>query len=132
MNGKFVYLAGPISGCTDSEAHDWRELVKTKLGSDRCLDPMCRDFRGRIETDEDVRFIIDNDKADIDRASVILVNAWKPGWGTGMEILHAWERRKPLVIVVPPDKTVSPWLRYHGLVVRTVNEAVELVRGLIN
>lgn len=63
-----IYLCGPIAGCSDSEAHDWRDWVKEQVedrigptsnlpnsigatgidvipGWAECLDPMRRDYR---------------------------------------------------------------------------------------
>lgn len=39
-----VYLAGPINGCTDAEAKNWREELKTHFPN--AIDPMKRDYRG--------------------------------------------------------------------------------------
>lgn len=44
-----IYLAGPINGCTDAQANDWRTEAK-RIAAERghtCLDPMARDYRGR-------------------------------------------------------------------------------------
>lgn len=69
MSKTKIYLCGPIAGCSDAEAHDWRDWVKkqvetqygpddpghpnqskwkmiTKEGWANCLDPMRRDYRG--------------------------------------------------------------------------------------
>ena len=49
MSKKIVYLAGPINGCDDSTAKDWREYAKLHLKVDGILDPMVRDHRGQEE-----------------------------------------------------------------------------------
>jgi nucleoside 2-deoxyribosyltransferase len=33
----FIYLAGPIAGCTEGEAKDWRAYVNTKLEAINCV-----------------------------------------------------------------------------------------------
>lgn len=104
------YLCGPINGCTDSEAKDWREAVKAIFPES--IDPMKRDYRGR-ET-EDYREIVDLDKRDIRNADVVLVNYDKPSVGTSMEIMYAWERGIPIIVWIRTDERVSPWLRYHS------------------
>jgi nucleoside 2-deoxyribosyltransferase len=123
-----VYLAGPIFQCTDAEASDWRKDVELKLGpAFICLDPMARDYRGREA--ECVKEIVEGDKADIDAADVLLVNHVKPSVGTSMEILYAFERGKPVVIVAALP--ASPWLHYHArALVPTIDEAVAFVHGL--
>ena len=30
-NKKFIYLAGPIAGCTQEEANEWRDYVRSML-----------------------------------------------------------------------------------------------------
>ena len=77
-----IYLCGPIAGCSDAEAHDWRDWVKeqvedkwiddkgvnTKIGDyppnagakfyagwAECLDPMRRDYRGAGLADKNER-----------------------------------------------------------------------------
>jgi nucleoside 2-deoxyribosyltransferase len=118
-----VYLAGPIHGCTDGEANDWRAYVKTLLPN--TVDPMRRDYRG-VE-DDNVNNIISGDKADIDASDAVIANCPAPSYGTAMEILYAWSLRK-LVVVVAPRGPVSPWLRGHSTtVVHTLDEAVDAV-----
>jgi hypothetical protein len=67
--GPAIYLCGPINGCTDAEAKDWREHVKG-LWPGSCIDPMRRDYRGR----EGVftREIVELDKIDVAASDVIL------------------------------------------------------------
>lgn len=104
-----VYLAGPINGCTDEECKDWREAAKRILPD--TLDPMTRDYRGR--EDECFAEIVELDKEDILQAGLVLVNYDKPSVGTSMEILYAWERGIPVILVARADSKLSPWLRYH-------------------
>ena len=105
-----VYLCGPINGCTDSEAKDWRTYVKERLSD--TLDPMKRDYRGREA--EAYREIVELDKRDVEACDALIVNFDKPSVGTSMEIYHAWLHRKPCVIVCRPDAVISPWMRYHA------------------
>lgn len=136
------YLAGPIAGCTDAEANDWRELVKSKVSDIEWLDPMDRDFRnygtlGKTNYDivnhghnynrlpaDVVQTIVHGDKRCIDESDVILYNCWKPGWGTAMEMLYAFEHGKLNIAVA--NGHVSPWIRYHADVVfDTLEEAID-------
>lgn len=113
-----LYLAGPINGCTDAEANDWRSAVK-KLHPD-CLDPMARDYRGKEA--ENVGAIVEGDKADIDSCDAVLVYFERPSVGTSMEVLYAWERKKPVALVDKSNKPISPWLSYHSAYVSTTIE----------
>lgn len=105
-----IYLAGPINGCTDSEAKNWREEVK-KLHYD-CLDPMDRDYRGKEEIN--VKQLVEDDKADIDSADALLVWFDRPSVGTSMEILYAWEQGKIILTINASSKPLSPWIIYHS------------------
>ena len=123
-----IYLAGPINGCSDDEATNWRDLAKERLGAENCLDPMRRDYRG-IE-DENTDEIVEGDKLDILAADVVLANCWQVSWGTAMEIYYAWSQDSKVIAVVPPGARISPWLRYHTVaVVRSLADAIEIIRG---
>lgn len=124
---KAMYLAGAIHGCTDEQARGWRERVKRSLaGEYEFLDPMRRDYRG-VE-DENAMQIVEDDLNDIARASVVLVNAERPSWGTAMEAWWAGNRGLHRVYVVCPGP-VSPWLRFVAhKVFPTMEEAIEFLR----
>lgn len=108
---KTAYLCGPINGCTDEECNDWRAKFKT-LWAGETLDPMRRDYRGK--EDESVDEIVELDKIDVTNSDVIVVSYDKPSVGTSMEVLYAWERGKPVIVVASKDARISPWLRYHS------------------
>lgn len=119
------YLAGPINGCTDDEANNWRDIVKQRLGAEHCLDPMRRDYRGN--EDQSVAEIVRGDLDDIAAADLILANCWQVSWGTAMEIYHAHTISKGVIAVLPPGGLVSPWLRHHAAVVHSLDEALALI-----
>lgn len=122
-----VYLCGPINGCTDAEAKNWREYVKTQLLD--TLDPMRRDYRGR--EDQCVNEIVELDKIDVMNSDVLLVNYDKPSVGTSMEVLYAFERAKLVVVVCRPETSLSPWLRYHAhKVAHSFDEAIDYIRQI--
>lgn len=110
-----VYLAGPINGCNDDEAHGWRQDFVASLPRLTFLDPMRRDYRG-VE-DQFAAQIVEADLADIDASDVVLAYCWQPSWGTAMEILYARTQRKTVIAVVPDGQNVSPWLRHYTIAV---------------
>lgn len=119
-----VYLAGPINGCTDAEAYDWRDDMTHRLSGFEILSPMARDYRGK--EDESVEEIVEGDKADIDASDIIIAFCPKPSVGTSMEVFYAWERGKTVIVYAPGDAPVSPWLRYHSTAIyRTAEEVAD-------
>lgn len=125
-----IYLAGPINGATDAEAHDWRDALINAHTRFHFLDPMVRDYRGR--EDEAVSEIVENDKDDIDSSDWVIAYCPKPSVGTSMEVYYAWERKPHRVVVVVPDGApVSPWLRYHAAaVVPTTADAMVHIEAI--
>lgn len=117
-----VYLAGPINGCSDSEAKDWRETLKV-LDQFIWIDPMERDYRG-VEAVK-YREVVDLDKRDILSCDVIVVMFAKPSVGTSMEILFAWENGIPVILIDQSKGPLSPWLIYHSTsIVNSLEEAM--------
>lgn len=144
-----IYLAGPINGCNDSEANDWRNEIKQKHPD--VLNPMDRDYRGKEATN--IENLVEQYKEDIDHADAVIVYYAKPSVGTSMEVLYAWENGTPVIIIdarkernecseetllspllsplsplsplssLPP---LSPWLLYHSVaVVTSTDEALK-------
>jgi nucleoside 2-deoxyribosyltransferase len=120
----YLYLAGPINGCTDDEAINWRDVVKNEIGEANCIDPMRRDFRG-IEG-EHYESIVLGDKDDICQSRLVLANCWQPSVGTSMEIMYAYTKGKPVIAVCPLGKP-SPWITYHCYVAPTLTVATQWV-----
>ncbi|MDQ6785812.1 MAG: nucleoside 2-deoxyribosyltransferase [Acidobacteriota bacterium] len=125
MKEKTIYLSGAMLDCTDAECRDWREYAKLHL-TGAALDPMIRDYRASPM--DGMTDMVENDKADIDACDIVLVNFVKPSVGTSMEVLYGWERGKKVILVAPPEISVSPWLVYHShRVFPAIEEAVAFI-----
>lgn len=114
---KTIYLCGPIHGRSDADCNGWRGFALAHWDYGLVLDPMRRDARGRMHEDGIEVEIVEQDKRDIDEADGLLVFFDKPSVGTAMEILYAYERDKPVVIVNASgqhERDISLWLRYHS------------------
>lgn len=124
---KTLYLCGPINGCTDAEATDWREIVKSTW-TGKTIDPMARDYRGRELEPGIAAEIVAGDLADIQASDIILVFYEKPSVGTSMEIFYAkFVLKKPVIVVNNSKTPLSPWLVFHSdAVVKTMAEALEI------
>lgn len=122
-----IYLCGPINGCTDAEANNWRTEVKNVFLSENCIDPMVRDYRGKEALA--YREIVDLDKRDVKASDVILVNYDKPSVGTAMEVFYAWDMGKPVIVWCRADAVISPWLRYHSTCfVHSMEEVISAIQ----
>ena len=121
---KMIYLAGPINGCSDSEAKDWREHLKLQFV---CCDPMKRDYRGKEKSN--YREIVELDKRDILSCNLMVVMYTKPSVGTSMEVLFAWMNGIPVLTINDSRSELSPWLTYHSTcVVETLGEAISKLK----
>lgn len=146
----YVYLAGPLSGCSDDEAFGWRKYVmenlkrqivqKTPLGEDISipkadfyfLTPMLRDYRHLNNDHQGITAvspeIVQLDKRDIDMADVVFVKTPRPSYGTAMEMIYAWERGKVVVAVVEEEAPLSPWVAFHSTTVQySLDAAIEWI-----
>lgn len=110
MSKALIYLAGPINGCSDEQAKNWRASAKQMFPN--CLDPMRRDYRGREA--ENVTAIVEGDKSDISRCAVVLVWFERSSVGTAMEVFYAWHSHRLVVVVNKSTAPLSPWLVYHS------------------
>lgn len=128
-----IYLGGPINGCSDSEANDWRTEAKALLEERGYgwIDPMDRDYRGREMEPGIAAEIVENDKGDIDCAAALLMNCPKPSVGTSMEILYGYSKGLPVVAVLPNDSEPSPWIVYHATRCDTIEQAVDKLVELV-
>jgi nucleoside 2-deoxyribosyltransferase len=114
-----VYLCGPMAGCTDEEAGEWRKAATVHLNGFgiTTLDPMDRDYRYTEYGDDPesvLPALVEEDKIDIEMADVVLVNYTQPSTGTAMEIILAWMRNKRVIVVNPLGLQLSPWIHYHA------------------
>jgi nucleoside 2-deoxyribosyltransferase len=118
-----VYLAGPLQGCTPEGQSLWRDEVTAKL-KERGIE-VSDPFRAETMHSGNVKAIVEGDKAAVEGSDYVLAFCWKPSTGTAMEILHAYLKGVPVLVVVPTDQKVNPWLRYHAYILySTIDEAV--------
>ena len=90
-----VYLAGPISGCSDIQIHKWRDEVKQKY--DRSLDFIDPSEMLKASSYEIVKDDIDS----IEAADGLLVNMWRESIGSAIDVIHAHRAGRPVVIANP-------------------------------
>ncbi len=87
LNTRFrVYLAGPISGCNDTQKQHWRDSVKEKFGKKMTfLDPV----DNLLDSSASPCTFVEADLKSIMEADGLLVNMWQESIGTAMGVAHA-------------------------------------------
>lgn len=135
LSARAIYLAGPIDNCTHEEMWEWRDKAKNLLHPIHCFNPCNRHFdMTGGNTDSISKQVVTLDKAEIAASDGLLVwynppKANSRMTGTTMEIIHAFERGK-LVVVVSKLEYVSSWVDYHSHVRFTELEpACEFIRN---
>ncbi len=149
----FVYLAGPIAGCTVMEAKDWRAYVSrlflpgiVGVSPLRCEPPNDGKYDAPEEwakQKQDLRFgtgsaIVAKNKLDVNACHVTLaylpreINERRPSYGTIMEVGWSGISGKPTILV-----TDDPYLEQHpvvthdiGWVLPNLDMAAEVVNGV--
>ena len=122
--GKKIYLAGPI----DRKSHKWRKEMMKEFGvrGHRPINPE--------ETEVDWQHpsgIVNLDIALIKNSDLVLANITKLSAGTSMELVYAHRYRKPVVLVCP-EKFLSPWHSYHStFIVEELSDALEQIYALL-
>jgi len=104
---QFVYLSGPMGGCSFHEMADWRAYVEERLNSStlKCLVPT-RSFTATSVPVETDKWINRRDYFDCVRSQCILVNfkgMKNISIGTIMEIAWAYQKQIHIVCVTDPD-----------------------------
>jgi nucleoside 2-deoxyribosyltransferase len=123
-----IYLAGGIFELTKPKRQNWRNKATQKLNNKYAIiDPTKQLYTGKeLEYRNE---IIRNDKRNILKADILLVNATRPSWGTACEILFAYENHKIIIAYTnKPYERTSPWLAYHATIItKTLDEAIKLL-----
>ena len=149
MTKKFIYLAGPIAGCTQEEANEWREYVRSMLPHAIVgISPLrCEPLKeGMTYTEEgaspkmwsDPRAIATKNWLDTESCDLVLaylpkeLNEKRPSYGTVIEIGWAIGLRKPLIVVSDDKYLMEHPLIKHNASWRLDNleDATEVILGL--
>ena len=134
---KYIYLAGPIEGCSKEEITDWREDMTNHfclygegirtVNPFRCeefLEPQCLPVQRPTVDSATARAIFDKNWYDCQQCNAILaylpkeINDRRPSIGTLLEIAWFISMRKPIFIVSddpvyvlhPLIKTNTGWI----------------------
>lgn len=153
-----IYLAGPVTGTSYQEAHDWRHLVSVKIeiynqrkSTIHHLETINPMFGQESLVGEDnIKSYYENDPLatpqallqrsyfNVARSDVVLANvanARRLSVGTIMEIGWAYALRKPVVIVMEDDLNPhnSPLITQSAFaIVPYLDDAVTVAISLLN
>lgn len=124
-----IYLSGPLSDCTESEIHDWRERVQ------ETLTPLGYTFTNtnlriwdKVQSKDSYEYIVESDLHEVDQSDIVLVYLDRNSVGCAMEIKHGYDRSK-IVISVLHNGYSHVWIGYHSNVVfKSLDEALNLLR----
>ncbi len=85
-----VYLAGPMTNCSERQKTVWRKRVKDALKTEfKCLDP----------TDPHAQKGALAVSADIEEADVVIANMWRESIGTTIGIVQAKRMGIPVILI---------------------------------
>jgi hypothetical protein len=85
-----VYLAGPMTNCSERQKTVWRKRVKDELKHEfKCLDP----------TDPSAQKGALAVTADIEQADVVIANMWRESIGTTIGIVQAKRMGIPVILI---------------------------------
>ena len=148
---KYIYLAGPIAGCTKDEATEWRDDVQKSLPHGIIgISPLrCEPLKdGMRFTEEgatekmwsDPRAIATKNWLDTESCDLVLaylpkeLNERRPSYGTTIEIGWAIGLRKPLIVVSDDDYLMNHPLIKHNASWRFDNleDAADVIVGLFS
>ena len=151
MKTPFIYLAGPIYGCSESEAKDWRSYVANALKPHgiKCISPLrCEPAKGgsyALHYRDDLCFgdpkaILAKNFLDLRTCDFTLAYFPKPSFegtqrsaGTMGELSWAYALQKPCAVVTNDD-----FIRNHPFtscqpswpLLPTLDEGIRLITGI--
>lgn len=135
---QFVYLSGPMGGCSFDQMTSWRKEASEKLNSAsvKCIEPT-RSFSSELIPKETDKWINRRDYFDCVRSQCLLVNfkgMKHISIGTVMEIAWAYQKQIPIVLVAEPDGPQNHPMLKDSITheVATLDEGIAAVKELLS
>ena len=134
---KFVYLAGPIAGCSKTEINQWRSKCHMGFSDGIVGISPYRAEKEYDDTDSQKRVIMKN-YMDTKNCDLILaylpkeINARRHSYGTTFEIAWGYSMQKPVVIVSDDVRVHDhPLMDMSGGLFWDLEEAIDYVNILL-
>ncbi len=128
-----VYLAGPISGCSnDEQVHRWRnDLKRSKYN--RHFDFIDPAELPLLRPGATPRQAVEEDLKAIKKADGLLVNMWRESIGSAIGIVHAHKEGRP-VVVADPNNLSNRTLEFYAdavtdMPLKAANMLLDLLRA---
>lgn len=135
---QFVYLSGPMGGCTFEQMAEWRAYASNKLDTDtvKCISPT-RSFAKNYTPKETDKWINRRDYNDCVRSQCVLVNFKEMkqlSIGTIMEIAWAYQKQIPIVCVCDAEGPQTHPMVQDSITheVQTLDEGIAAVKELLS
>ena len=134
---KFVYLAGPIEGCSNHEINQWRQKCYTGFND---FIVGVNPYRAEREADdpEARKRIVMKNYMDTQSSDLILaylpktINERRHSYGTTMEIAWGYSLRKPVVIVSDdPQVQDHPLMDMSGAMFEELDDGIDYINILL-
>ena len=127
-----VYLAGPISGCSnDVQVHRWRNVVKAQYS--KYFDFIDPAELPLLRPGATARQAVEEDLRAIKKADGLLVNMWRESIGSAIGMVHAHKEGRP-VVVADPNNLKNRTLEFYADAVedtplKAANTLLDLLRA---
>lgn len=126
-----VYLAGPISGCSnDEQVHQWRNDLK-KSEYNRRFDFIDPTELLLPRSEATAHQIVEKDLSAIKEADGLLVNMWRESIGSAIGIVHAHKEGRSVVVADPNNLSKGILEFYADAVTNTPAKAANMLWGLL-
>lgn len=128
-----VYLAGPISGCSNKDqVHQWRNVVKESQYS-KYFDFIDPAELPLLRPGATAHQAVEEDLRAIKKADGLLVNMWRESIGSAIGIVHAHKEGRP-VVVADPNNLKNRTLEFYADAVtdtplKAANTLLDLLRA---
>ena len=136
MNKIRIYLAGTIY--KEEPGLNWKQRFMNILNPHN-QEPHKYEFFDPDPINEPEFYMVQRDKAEIEKCDVFVAYIERPSFGTAMEILYAYELKTKPVFIINPNGSLNNhdgsstdlWVTYHSsLICHNVEDCAEHIKTI--